>query len=44
VTDTGVFAQTNTFITHLDEVEAFLRERRGYSYAAGQRREPRAAN
>jgi carboxypeptidase Taq len=26
VTDTGVSAQTNTFITHLDEVEAFLRK------------------
>ncbi len=26
MTDTGVSAQTNTFITHLDEVEAFLRK------------------
>jgi hypothetical protein len=26
VTDTGAPAQTNTFITHLDEVEAFLRK------------------
>jgi carboxypeptidase Taq len=26
VTDTGVSARTNTFITHLDEVEAFLRK------------------
>jgi hypothetical protein len=26
VTDTGAPAQTNIFITHLDEVEAFLRK------------------
>jgi hypothetical protein len=26
VTDTGVPAQTNTFITHLNEVEVFLRK------------------
>jgi hypothetical protein len=37
---TGVSAQTNAFITHVDEVEA-PQERRGYPCATGQRREPR---